>query len=244
MEGASLLSPLGSHNEVAALILRYLEPRDLAKLLLLNYGTHEWLLSPVMNYFWYTEVQKLPRGYHIHKHPATIADETKNPCKRSPLRLEMRNLMCRALCTPTYCNWLRNLKCQNWSHYHRLPSYDSYWHKYSEKLHNYDTTKNYFEIWKKKAYLRLLWWAHDEHPSSWLSRQEHLLLIKSSEREPRRTYEEKEMLMHERFLFYEVKDGSMPSLIKRISNKAETFKRGITENQKKHSPWVAKRIWK
>lgn len=236
MEGVSFLWRLDGHYELSAMILAYLAPRDLIKLLLLNHKTNELLQSSTFNSFWFWEIQHLPRANHIHVHPPLISAEQKNPCKHSGARLRLRNFMAQTLSTPIYCNWLRNIRCQNWSHYFRRPSYDTYTLLNPAKPHIYRDNRNYFENWKKKLFLKAVWWNRDEYPSGWLTRQEAILLIKCSG--DSLGVEEKDLLYQEISRFYNIRDTQLPDLIKQISNKAELYKKGILEHQRKNPPWI------
>ncbi len=239
MEDGLLLSPLAGHFELAAMILRYLEPGDLITLLLLNKKNYRWLLSPQMNYFWFTEIQSLPRSYHCHI-PAKMVGDERGPCKHSALRLKMRNLMCQALVTPVYCNWLHHLKCRNWRHYERLPDYDSYWKINKEKPHSF-AEKNYFENWKKKVYIRMVWWNSSEHVSQWLNRQELMLQVKLAKQgKARQRGEYRDLLQMELDQLHKIKDELMPILINRVTACEELYKPGIVAYQRKNPPWVSK----
>jgi hypothetical protein len=241
MEEGWFLLPLASHYEVSAMILRYLEPGDLIKLLLLNHSTRNLLLSSQMNYFWFTEIQLLPRGYHVHE-PAKRDDEP--PCKHSALRLQMRNLMAKALVTPVYCNWLHHLKCRNWDHYKELPAYDSYWQLHKRKPHHFQAEKKYFENWKKKIYIRMVWWNGAEHVSDWLNRQKSLLLVKYQNwiRTNRTKTESFYSLQYEIDQLNDIKDRQMPRLIAKVTACEEKYKKGIVSYQRKNPPWVSKRF--
>ena len=240
MEGGSFLSPLGGHHEVAALILRYLNPSDLVKLLLLNYGTREYLLSPTMNKFWFDEIQTLPRSYEVHNPIYYEPGIGYNVCQYSKLRLRLRQCMSIALSTPLYWNWTRHLKCKNPTHYHRLPSYDTYWCLYEQKPHIFQDTKNYFEIWKKKIYVKMVWWNSNEEPSDLLKRQELLLMIRGN-KDPREgkffSQEEMQCLIYEIEQFHQVRDVKLPPLRAQVCEKEEKYKNSIVKHMVKHPPW-------